>query len=174
MHHIFWDCFYSCVVGLEMLHSEALSFKGPRTLLLVRPYPLLSWNTDWKLATSGAKRQMQFYSLHRMSMISFICRKSLLIRDQAWFVKSQHYGSFANTTFAHSKHEKLRTEPKWGNAWQTHTGYQIRQSHWLSGHWICSLNSKQWQIIRKKYFLDEQNKDCVPTNLCYLTYWLIE
>lgn len=125
---------------------------------------------------SEAKRQMQFYSLHSMTMISFICRKSLLIRDQAWFMKSQHYGSFANTTFAHSKHEKLRTEPTWGNAWQTHAGYQIRQSHWLSCHWICSLTVSSARSSERNTFLMSRTKTGSPkiyaTWLIDLSYWI--
>lgn len=73
----------------------------------------------------------------------FISRKNLLIRDQTWFMKLQHYGSFANAAFPCSKCKEQRTELTWGNAWKTHTVYQVRQSHWLFAHWICFLTVKK-------------------------------
>lgn len=79
VYHMF--CFYSCASSLEMLRSEALSFEGPTILLLVRLCPS-HCSHETLTGKCQCLGQMQFYGLHGTIMISSICRKSLLIRDQ--------------------------------------------------------------------------------------------
>lgn len=168
--HLLRLCFYFRAVALEMLCSGALSFEGLRTLLCQTL--CIRGNIDWKLPVPGGKREMQFWGLHRV-IILFICRRSLLVRDSTRFVKSQLCMDHSQKLFFPIQSTRNWTEITEGKAWQTHTGYQIWQSRWISDHWTCSPTSCNATQCKdhEKHFHDEQNKDWVPTNLSHLIYW---
>lgn len=99
-------------------------------------------------ASAWGERQMQFCSLHHV--ISFICRRSLLIRDQTWSVKSQLHRAHSQMLLFPIQRTRNWNEITQGNAWQTHIGYQIRQSLWIVDHWTsCPTvsNARSWETL---------------------------
>lgn len=99
-------------------------------------------------ASAWGERQMQFCSLHHV--ISLICRRSLLIRDQTWSVKSQLHRVHSQMLLFPIQRTRNWNEITQGNAWQTHIGYQIRQSLWIADHWTWSptvSNARSWETL---------------------------
>lgn len=131
-----------------MLHSEALSFKGPTILLLVRIWPSHDSNETLTrncqcLGQKGRCSSTACVIWQWFRSFAEVC--SLETKRDPW----------NHSTMDHLPTLLFPTQST--RNWEltlhvimlekTHTGYQIIQTHWLSDLWICSLNSEPRQII---------------------------